>query len=207
MKIATQIGLLSGKTQSCGCLHIETAKNNISNYCKRVDITGQRFGKLIAVKPTSDTKYNSVVWECKCDCGNVTYETVGQLCRKNGTISCGCASSKGNVIINNLLKNTQTNFKAEYSFKDLRGVKGGLLRFDFAIFNTNQSIRYLIEYDGIFHFKQQYSNDSFKTTKIHDERKNEYCKLHNINLIRISYLEKDNIENIIFGLLNEKSVA
>ena len=34
------------------------------------DITGMRFGRLIAIRPTSERKNRSVVWECRCNCGN-----------------------------------------------------------------------------------------------------------------------------------------
>lgn len=39
-----------------------------------IDLTGQRFGRLIAIKRTDDyispSNKPSVMWECKCDCGN-----------------------------------------------------------------------------------------------------------------------------------------
>lgn len=51
---------------------------------KVIDISGQRFGKLIAVSQVSDGK-----WECKCDCGNVC--TVSSISLISGaTRSCGC---------------------------------------------------------------------------------------------------------------------
>lgn len=53
------------------------------------DITGQRFGRLVAVRPTDKRLSGSVIWECKCDCGNTTYVASGNLIRDN-TTSCGC---------------------------------------------------------------------------------------------------------------------
>ena len=38
--------------------------------------------------------------------------------------------------------------KKEYTFKDLKGIRGGCLRFDFAILNKNNSLIELIEFDG-----------------------------------------------------------
>ena len=73
------IALRSGNTTSCGCLSPN----------KAVDLTGQRFGKLIAIKPTDDRRNRSVMWECKCDCGNTTYVRAIAL-RPGGTNSCGC---------------------------------------------------------------------------------------------------------------------
>lgn len=54
------------------------------------DITGQRFGKLTAVRPTKErSSRGSTIWICKCDCGKETKVELRQLTmgfRK----SCGC---------------------------------------------------------------------------------------------------------------------
>jgi len=34
------------------------------------DITDERFGKLIAIRPIKERNSGAVIWECKCDCGN-----------------------------------------------------------------------------------------------------------------------------------------
>lgn len=43
---------------------------------------------------------------------------------------------------------------------------------------------------------------NYEMTKIHDEIKNKYCKLHNIDLLRIPYWEGHNIGKIISNKLN-----
>jgi ribosomal protein L13 len=53
------------------------------------DITGQRFGKLVALRPTGEVRNGKYVWECQCDCGNITY-VVGVSLQRNNTKSCGC---------------------------------------------------------------------------------------------------------------------
>ena len=53
------------------------------------DLTGQRFGKLVAVKPTEQKQRRSIVWECVCDCGNTTFAVTRDL-RSGNTKSCGC---------------------------------------------------------------------------------------------------------------------
>lgn len=55
---------------------------------KPIDISGQRFGRLVAIKPVSKAK-RGVIWECRCDCGNKTYVDCGKL-RSMETRSCGC---------------------------------------------------------------------------------------------------------------------
>src|SRR5262245_41127889 len=34
------------------------------------EITGQRFGRLVALYPTGERRYRKVVWRFRCDCGN-----------------------------------------------------------------------------------------------------------------------------------------
>ena len=79
--------LHKGRTRSCGCLHRETTIQNGKNSAK--DITGQRFGRLVAIRRTDKQKNESVIWECKCDCGNVV-EVRSTTLRNGNTKSCGC---------------------------------------------------------------------------------------------------------------------
>ena len=53
------------------------------------DITGQRFGRLIAIKRVDNTCTGQVCWLCRCDCGNKTTVRSNGLCSGN-TKSCGC---------------------------------------------------------------------------------------------------------------------
>jgi len=53
------------------------------------NITGQKFGRLTAIKSIGSNKYKQRIWECKCDCGNLTNLTPNELLSGN-TSSCGC---------------------------------------------------------------------------------------------------------------------
>lgn len=57
------------------------------------DLTGMRFGRLVAIEPASDGMYGKSdghkVWKCMCDCGNVTY-TISSALKAGNTRSCGC---------------------------------------------------------------------------------------------------------------------
>lgn len=53
------------------------------------DVTGLRFGRLIAIEPTDKRQRNSVVWRCQCDCGEIAEVNVTSL-KSGGTRSCGC---------------------------------------------------------------------------------------------------------------------
>lgn len=59
-----------------------------------VDITGERYGRLVAVCKTHTRKYPSGasrgVWLFECDCGNKVERTAFDV-RRSDTKSCGCA--------------------------------------------------------------------------------------------------------------------
>lgn len=55
----------------------------------KIDITGQKFNMLTAIKPLRNDKYNKVIWQFKCDCGN-TYEAVGSNVKCGEIKNCGC---------------------------------------------------------------------------------------------------------------------
>ena len=76
--------LLTGNTKSCGCA-IKEPRPSVQK-----DLTGQRFGKLTAIRPTDQRKDGYVLWECKCDCGNIT-EVKSALLTSGKRKSCGCA--------------------------------------------------------------------------------------------------------------------
>ena len=80
-------GLQNGYTKSCGCLTIETSKENA------IDITGQKFGMLTAIKPTKRRVNRNVYWKVKCDCGNYSSVSATSL-MSNNIKSCGCLFDK-----------------------------------------------------------------------------------------------------------------
>lgn len=74
--------LQRGKIRDCGCRSAVGPRQR--------DISGMRFGKLTAVRPTSERDSGgSTVWLCRCDCGKEARVPLVQLTagyRK----SCGC---------------------------------------------------------------------------------------------------------------------
>lgn len=54
------------------------------------NLTGRRFGK-VSVRWAMNVRWNgSVVWFCRCDCGNPFLVRATALTRKHGVRSCGC---------------------------------------------------------------------------------------------------------------------
>lgn len=78
--------LLKGGTRSCGCMRWENALQNGIN-----KLVGQRFGRLVAMKATDKRRNRQIVWECKCDCGNIVYASSGQLTNGRITACSSCA--------------------------------------------------------------------------------------------------------------------
>lgn len=57
---------------------------------KKLDLTGQRFGRLVVVRDSGEIKSGQgVIWECKCDCGKKSVVRSTNL-RSGHIKSCGC---------------------------------------------------------------------------------------------------------------------
>lgn len=65
---------------------------------KLIDITGNRYGKLVVIERADSIVPGVTVWKCLCDCGNYTVVRGGNL--KSGAVkSCGCTHhQKANTI-------------------------------------------------------------------------------------------------------------
>lgn len=161
---------------------------------------GDRFGKLVAIeyetKQTIQGKSISYV-KCKCDCGNIVSIRKDHLTgyqKGKGeighTISCGCSQeSAGELYIKTMLDQIGVKFKPQYKIPEL----SSFMKFDFAVFDKNNNLSFLIEYDGIQHFKAVDcfgGEEKLKIQQERDQRKNWYCKNKGIPLIRIPYSEK-----------------
>lgn len=196
--------LKKGITQSCGCLSKE-----IHSQIFLKDLTGQIFGRLTVLerdvsKPMG--KEHFAYWICKCKCGNKV-SIRGDHLRNNTTQSCGCLNSAGEERLNKILQDNQINYKTQYTFSDLRGEAGSLLRFDFAILNKEQDLLGLIEYQGEQHYKPMGydTEERFQKRQNYDIQKMVYCKTHNIPLLTIPFtdyaqLNYDYLNNNFFSL-------
>lgn len=174
-----------GATHSCGCYQkdrvVETGKANSLN------LTNKKFGKLTAKYPIDKRKSGCVVWHCECECGGTKDVPTTNL-TQGSTRSCGCSGSIGEETIFALLKNLNYKFETEKTFETCKFDKPA--RFDFYVDNS-----YLIEYDGIQHFKIHGWNtkEKFQKVQAHDTYKNQWCRENNIPLIRIPYTKLDTL--------------
>lgn len=108
--IVSTSALRSGDTKSCGCLQRERAHE-----ASFIDISGNRYGRLVAINPIR--KNNGIYWVCKCDCGNTT-EVLPQHLNRGLIRSCGClrkdVSSK---------KNKKHGMSKTRIYKEWKGIK------------------------------------------------------------------------------------
>lgn len=107
-----------------------------------------------------------------------------------------CKFSQGEQYIQKFLTSHNIEYISQKIFKDLKGVGGGYVKFDFFLPKENMCI----EYDGKQHtdMKSRYWSE---TIVLNDTIKNLYCDKNKIKLLRISYLDKDRIEEIISSIL------
>ena len=74
--------LNAGLATSCGCAW----------RCSSIH-AGERYGRLTALEPT-DKRYNrTVIWKCRCDCGNIM-EARATLLQSGKVRSCGCMKAE-----------------------------------------------------------------------------------------------------------------
>jgi hypothetical protein len=78
----------SSGRESCVCLRTERVRAAVAQ-----DLSGIRFGKLIAVTIDPEWSGRARKWICRCDCGSFTSVTTGSL-NSGHTSSCGCAQSE-----------------------------------------------------------------------------------------------------------------
>ena len=99
-------------------------------------------------------------------------------------------ASRGEIKIEEILEKAGLVYEEEYSFPDLVSSRGVPLRFDFAVFNDEHELEFLIEYQGIQHYQAKSKFGGYgglHKQQFNDMQKREYCKKHNIILLEIPY--------------------
>lgn len=59
-----------------------------------IDLTGQRFSRLIVIERVENSRHGQPRWRCRCDCGSITV-VEGSKLRNSHTRSCGCLQRAG----------------------------------------------------------------------------------------------------------------
>ena len=73
----------------CRPFHIVGRCELEATVSKKIDLRGQKFGKLTVLRENGRDKHNNVLWLCRCECGNEV-TVLGSSLRNEHTTSCGC---------------------------------------------------------------------------------------------------------------------
>ena len=102
-------------------------------------------------------------------------------------------SSRGEIKICDILDAAGLVYQEEYSFSDLVSSSGRPLRFDFAVFDDDGNIDFLIEYQGEQHYTPKSKFGGSKALyrqKYNDSQKRIYCQKHGYTLVTIPYWDE-----------------
>jgi len=80
----------------------------------KIDLTGQRFGRLIALKDVGSGYGRSRVWLCLCDCGNKK-NVASRYLKGGATKSCGCLIKETKAIFFNKTPNPKYCINGKFS--------------------------------------------------------------------------------------------
>lgn len=200
-----------------GCNGTFTEKCYYSNKCRIKPLykipereqkvkVGESYGlfTVLSIKPSGDYADHQCRAEVKCKMCGATLETrFDKLLEEELACECFKSHSTGEMKIKYYFDNHQCKYKSEYTFSDLYDQSS--LRYDFALFNDDDTLLALIEFDGEQHFKYipgvHDTKEDFEKLQKHDKMKNEYVKINNIPLLRIPYTKIHTIDEELINFI------
>lgn len=102
-------------------------------------------------------------------------------------------SSRGEVKIHEILEEAGLRFEEEKEFPGLVASSGRALRFDFCVYDDDGEIDFLIEYNGVQHYKPKSKfggKAGLYKQRFNDIQKRKFCIEHGLKLIEIPYTEE-----------------
>ena len=126
----------------------------------------------------------------KCTvCGAEQDVRLDKVVNFEATCECFRNHSSGEKIVKTWLDRHGIKYQTEKTFFDLVGKSGCPYRYDFAIYDKDNKMRGLIEFDGEQHFKTGSLFNPDGEVQEHDQIKNEYAERRKIPLLRIPYTD------------------
>lgn len=156
------------------------------------------------VKLFSDGEYDVIEYSSyhtkakfqHCNCGFIWNEDFSSFFCSRGCPQCYRNKSLGEQKIEEWLKRHNITFISQY------GLNPPYRRYKFDFFLPKYNLA--IEYQGEQHYKDKSSIwEDLKTIQARDMLKEKYCNEHNIELIKISYLDYENIPIILASRFND----
>jgi hypothetical protein len=105
--------------------------------------------------------------------------------------------SRGEIKVKEILEMGGLLFEQQYIFPDLKASNGTPLRFDFAVFDDDGGLDFLIEYNGEQHYTAVAAyggGRKLAQQKHNDAAKMRYCSKHNIPLVIIPYYDYEKMD-------------
>lgn len=194
-------GCIECKNMKIGDAHRKPLKQYLKELQQRVDsikLSGEYNGFC---KPSEH--------ECLI-CGHHWYSTPQNIIKYASCPSCN--RSRGETYISSFLDKMNIKYEREYRIDDCKDKR--TLPFDFAIFDKNDNLIFLIEYQGRQHYiPSQFGSISLdkamqnlQECQKRDRIKYVYCLTHNIDLLVISYEDFNLINEIITDKLVTKNM-
>lgn len=184
------------KLKKIGDSHRKTTQQfikELSEITNKIKLVDEYHGNKVPVK-----------FEC-LECGHQWYAIPYAILNH---YSCpACNRSRGETYISDFLSKNHIKFIREYRIDDCRDKRP--LPFDFAVVDQNNTLKFLIEYQGKQHYEpSQFGNISLERAKENlkecqrrDKIKYNYCLANNIDLLTISYKQFHHIDEIITNKL------
>ena len=90
---------------------------------KALDLTGKRFGMLVAICQLAPDKHGKRKWRFACDCGSTT-ESIGSSAVRGLTTSCGCKKAevarRNGLLSKGAIRHGFSNIPEYYVWKSMR---------------------------------------------------------------------------------------
>lgn len=167
---------------------------------KRIDNSfGENQYKLLDYKGQLN-KHNKI----KCLSCGLIFEAhmVSFIENSRGCPKCKRFKSKGEQLVQKFLEENNIKFETQKRFKECNN---NLSSFDFCAYDKNNKM-YLIEVNGIQHYKDNPRFGRLEIIKHRDELKRIFCEDNNIPLIIISYKELNKINDILSFLKGSTTI-
>jgi hypothetical protein len=192
--------LKKGNSTNCGCL----ANEETSKRCLK-DIVGQVFGFLTVIGRNlsrRDSSGKHSFWICRCECGKELSVNKGHLLSGRQK-SCGC---KNNSVSESLCREVfEQTFGKPFPKRRPDFLKNPKTGCNLELDGYNEELKLAFEYDGEYHYKSHWGRrgQSIEQRTTLDQLKDSLCQKEGITLIRIPFIQKNNMKEFILEQINK----
>lgn len=194
--------LRNGSIRTCGC-----SRSKAMMGIGQDDLTGRVFGKWTVLYENGRLREPRgrlvPLWHCRCECGTERDIRAGTL-KSGNSLSCGCFKyerlaeraaqgfgiSHAEQVVNDYLSSVGLYYEPQKIYSDLRSKSDYPLSYDFLVYDKNGNPFFLIECQGVQHYKpiEYFGGErQFKIQQDNDARKRKYAGKLNLPLVEIPY--------------------